>query len=103
MISIASDEDLQSELNALIQDYGLVAVLETLNQLMEQRADRFTNTAPGADTEAEAFRDVARSLTVLIKALPPELDMAIALEQITQTTPDSDANSVSLNPPEELA
>ncbi|HEY9696174.1 MAG TPA: hypothetical protein V6D10_02860 [Trichocoleus sp.] len=88
--------DLETDLNTLVNDYGLISVLEALKQLVEIRAEHTAEPSTDQQSEeTEAFRDVARSLTVLIKALPPELDYEIALQQVTHT-------STNLDPQEEM-
>jgi hypothetical protein len=80
--------DLETDLNTLVNDYGLISVLEaehTVKPSTDQQSE-----------ETEAFRDVARSLTVLIKALPPELDYEIALQQVTHTSTNLDPQEETL-------
>ncbi|WP_088893401.1 hypothetical protein [Leptolyngbya ohadii] len=86
-------QDLELDLNSLINEYGLLSVLEALRELVDNRAANTETIA--ADSPAEslneqvtAFRDVSRSLAALLNTLPPELDFEIALEQITHTSTD---------------
>lgn len=88
--------DLETDLNTLINEHGLISVLEALKDLVEARADHAVDSVDvQAEEQSEAFRDVARSLTVLIKALPPELDYEIALQQVTHT-------ATTLDPQDEM-
>ena len=80
--------DLETDLGTLVREHGLISVLESLKQLVEAKAKKLDTQGEESQEQAEAFKDVARALTVLVKALPPELDYEIALEQVTHTSVD---------------
>ncbi|MBD1850828.1 hypothetical protein [Leptolyngbya sp. FACHB-711] len=100
---IETTDDLELDLNALIREYGLISTLEALRELVDNRADSTETIAAESDStessdeslneQAEAFRDVSRALTTLLKTLPPELDFEMALEQITHTSTDLDSGT----------
>lgn len=80
---VETSDTLETELNRLVNEHGLIEILESLKSWVQTKAE-----VQRLDEQAEAFKDVARALTVLIKALPPELDIEIALEQIAHTSRD---------------
>jgi|GEM_PF-5521243 hypothetical protein len=97
---IETTNDLEFDLNTLIKEHGLISTLEALRELVDNRADS-TETIVAESTESadkalheqiEAFRDVSRALTTLIKTLPPELDFEMALEQIAHTSSDLESD-----------
>lgn len=87
--ALSTDEDtdeLQNKLRSLVKDQGLVAVLEALKTLVETQTEKLNETSTQQySDQIKAFQDTANSLETLIKALPAELDVEIALAQITHT------------------
>jgi hypothetical protein len=82
-----NEADLKTTLQTLVNEHGLIEVLENLKEFVEAKAETVERLSDqDVDKQSEAFRDVARALTVLIKALPPELDVQIALDQITHAS-----------------
>jgi hypothetical protein len=86
-------DDLEMSLNALIQEYGFVAVLEGLRDLVQAKA---TAIGDPSDEQVKAFGNVVRSLTILLKVLPEEMDAKIALEQLTHVVPDVEPDETKL-------
>lgn len=88
---------LSIDLNNLVQEYGLTSVLTGLKEVIEDRAEAIEESAIELDDQQlEAFDDVIESLSVLIEALPPEIDVEIALEQVTHPSPDLEPASEKL-------
>lgn len=89
--------DLVSALSHLIQEHGLVTVLEALKELVETRAESLDHTPDQQEDElSEAFENVACALAVLIKALPEEIDVEMALEQATHSSSDFEPDTETL-------
>lgn len=86
-------DDLEMSLNALIQEHGFVAVLEGLRDLVQTKADAIGDPS---DEQVKAFGNVVRSLTILLKVLPEEMDAKIALEQLTHVVPDIEPDETKL-------
>ncbi|MDX2232300.1 MAG: hypothetical protein NW220_21885 [Leptolyngbyaceae cyanobacterium bins.349] len=89
-------------LRSLIAENGLVVVLEALRNIMETQAERLQDSSmqPYAK-QLKSFQKVAEDLAELLEALPAELDMEIALTQITHATPAIESTSTTLT--EELS
>lgn len=80
------EPDMTTHLTTLINENGLIAVLETLKALVESRAEHIERvTDQQVDEQAKAFRDVANTLGELVETLPVELDIALTLEQLTHS------------------
>lgn len=87
----------QAILRSLVSENGLIAVLEAFQGIMETQVERLQDTSmrPYAK-QLSAFQTVANNLAELIEDLPPELDIELALTQITHTAPAIEENSVTL-------
>lgn len=97
--------DLEQDLNALIQEHGLIALLEALKQVIEIKAEVLLSSPPEStasashslesnDEQTETLRAVSSLLTDLIATVPPELEVELALAQVLHPSgelePDGD-------------
>jgi hypothetical protein len=89
-------QDFETDLNALIHNYGLTAVLESLRDLTKSRAEAIASSGDYSDDVTKAFQQVTHALSELIEVLPPELDVGLALEQLTHSSPDLDSSDEKL-------
>lgn len=88
---------LEIDLNHLVQEYGLTSVLAGLKEIIENRAEAIEESTLDLDNQQlEAFDTVLESLSVLIESLPPEVDIEIALEQVTHPSTDLEPASEKL-------
>jgi hypothetical protein len=88
----------QAVLRSLMADNGLVAVLEAFQVIMETQIERLQDSSMQTYTkQLSAFQTVAHDLAALIADLPPELDIELALTQLTRTAPAIEENSITLN------
>lgn len=88
----------QAVLRSLMADNGLVAVLEAFQMIMQTQVERLQDSSMQTYTkQLNAFQTVAHDLAELIADLPPELDIELALIQLTHTAPAIEENSLTLN------
>lgn len=87
----------QAVLRSLVSNNGLVAVLEAFQSIMETQIERLQDSSmrPYAQ-QLSAFQAVANNLAELVEHLPAELDIELALTQITHTAPVIEESSVTL-------
>lgn len=84
-------------LRSLISENGLVVVLDALNDLIKAQAERLQDsTMKSYSKQLQSFQDTSEKLTELIEMLPPELDMEIALAQVTHVTPTLESTPTKL-------
>ncbi|MDX2243048.1 MAG: hypothetical protein NW224_20400 [Leptolyngbyaceae cyanobacterium bins.302] len=99
MANIVETEDHSPQviLRSLISDNGLIAVLEAFQAIMENQIERLQDSSMQSYAkQLNAFQVVANDLSELIDYLPAELDIELALTQITHTAPTIEEAPVSL-------
>lgn len=90
-------DSLEMDINNLVQEYGLTSVLTGLKEIIENKVEAIEeSTVELDDQQLEAFDDVLEALSVLIDSLPPEIDVEIALEQVTHPSSDLEPTSQKL-------
>jgi hypothetical protein len=84
-------------LRSLISDNGFVVILEALNQLIQDQIARFQDSSMQSyGRQLKSFQDTSEKLTELIETLPAELDIEIALAQVTRVTPAIESTPAKL-------
>jgi len=87
----------EQSLRSLISENGLVAVLDALNNLIKAQAERLKDSSMKPYTkQLQSFEDTSEKLTELVEMLPAELDMEIALAQVTHVTPAIESTPTKL-------
>lgn len=96
--TIEESQAVQEPLRSLIREHGLVSVLEALRGLIALQADRLRSLLePEEQAEPmQAFEMATVALTDLIRAIPAELDVELALAQITHTAPTLEPAAIKL-------
>jgi len=82
------DRSPKTVLRSLVADNGLVAVLEAFQSFVETQVERLQDSAMEPySKQLNSFKAVSQNLADLIEDLPSELDIELALSQLTHTTP----------------
>lgn len=80
--------NLELDVNELVQEHGLIAILETLKDFVETRADTLSEGDRSSTESTTTLKTVADTLTHLVETLPAEIDVELALVQLTHSTLD---------------
>lgn len=78
----------EAVLRSLVSENGLVAILEAFNSFVETQVERLQDSSMQSySKQLNSFQVVRENLTELIENLPAELDIELALTQVTHTAP----------------
>jgi hypothetical protein len=87
-----SNHELELHLNTLIHEYGLISVLESLHDVVKEKAQVLHPTSD----EHTKILQASQAIADLIEALPEAIDIELALEQIAQTVSDGEEDDLKL-------
>lgn len=92
--------ELEQDLNTLIQEHGLIALLEALQEVIEIKVEGLISTSPEStesnDDHTAALQAVSHLLGQLIATVPPELEVELALAQVMHPSADLEPDGEKL-------